>query len=161
MTIKIGDRLPEVTFRLVTSDGPRPATTSEFFGGKKVALFGLPGAFTPTCHKTHLPGYVENHAAIKAKGVDVIAMTSVNDPFVLSAWAKVSGTEGKVEFLADGNGDFAKATGLDFDASMAGLGVRSKRYSMLVDDGVVKTLDVEDVAGKVDTSSAEHLLAKL
>jgi peroxiredoxin len=161
MTIKIGDRLPEVTFRLVTSDGPRPATTTEIFGGKKVALFGLPGAFTPTCHRDHLPGYVENHAAIKAKGVDVIAMTSVNDPFVLSAWAKVSGAEGKIEFLADGNGDFAKAAGLDFDASMGGLGVRSKRYSMLVEDGVVKTLDVEDAPGKVDNSGAEHLLAKL
>jgi peroxiredoxin len=161
MTIKIGDRLPEVTFRLVTGDGPRPATTAEIFAGKKVVLFGLPGAFTPTCHKSHLPGYVENHAAIKAKGVDTIAMTSVNDPFVLGAWAKVSGSEGKVEFLADGNADFAKATGLEFDATAGGLGLRSKRYSMLVEDGVVKTLDIEDAPGKVDYSGAADMLAKL
>jgi glutaredoxin/glutathione-dependent peroxiredoxin len=161
MTIKIGDRLPDATFRLITSDGPRPVSAGEFFKGKKVVLFGLPGAFTPTCHKNHLPGFVANHEAIKAKGVDLIAMTSVNDPFVLSAWAKASGSEGKIEFLADGNADFAKAAGLDFDASANGLGLRSKRYSMLVEDGVVKALNVEDSPGKADLSGAERLLAQL
>jgi glutaredoxin/glutathione-dependent peroxiredoxin len=161
MTIKIGDRLPDATFRLITSDGPRPVSAGEFFKGKKVVLFGLPGAFTPTCHKNHLPGFVAHHEAIKAKGVDQIAMTSVNDPFVLSAWAKASGAEGKIEFLADGNADFAKAAGLDFDASANGLGLRSKRYSMLVEDGVVKALNVEDSPGKADLSGAERLLAQL
>jgi glutaredoxin/glutathione-dependent peroxiredoxin len=161
MTIKIGDRLPDATFRLITSDGPRPVSAGEFFKGKKVVLFGLPGAFTPTCHKNHLPGFVAHHEAIKAKGVDLIAMTSVNDPFVLSAWAKASGAEGKIEFLADGNADFAKAAGLDFDASANGLGLRSKRYSMLVEDGVVKALNVEDSPGKADLSGAERLLAQL
>jgi len=161
MTIKIGDRLPEATLRLITSDGPRPVTTGEFFKGKKIVLFGLPGAFTPTCHKNHLPGFVANEAAIKAKGVDLIAMTAVNDPFVLSAWAKASGSEGKIDFLSDGNADFAKAAGLEFDASAGGLGLRSKRYSMLVEDGVVTKLNIEDSPGKADVSSAEHLLAQL
>jgi peroxiredoxin len=161
MTIKIGDHLPEATLRLITSDGPRPVTTSEFFKGKKIVLFGLPGAFTPTCHKNHLPGFVANEAAIKAKGVDAIAMTAVNDPFVLSAWAKASGSEGKIDFLSDGNADFAKAAGLEFDASAGGLGLRSKRYSMVVEDGVVTKLNIEDAPGKADVSSAEHLLAQL
>jgi glutaredoxin/glutathione-dependent peroxiredoxin len=161
MTIKVGDHLPEATFRLITSDGPRPVTTGEFFKGKKIVLFGLPGAFTPTCHKNHLPGFIAHEAAIRAKGVDQIAMTSVNDPHVLSAWAKASGAEGKISFLADGNADFAKAAGLDFDASAGGLGLRSKRYSMLVEDGVVKKLNIEDSPGKADISGAEHLLAQL
>jgi len=161
MTIKIGDPLPDATFRLITGDGPRPVTTGEFFKGKKVVLFGLPGAFTPTCHKNHLPGFLAREAEIKAKGVDVIAMTSVNDPHVLSAWAKASGSEGKISFLSDGNADFAKATGLEFDASAGGMGIRSKRYSMLVEDGVVKSLNIEDSPGKAEVSSADHLLAQL
>jgi peroxiredoxin len=161
MTIKIGDRLPEATFRLITEDGPRPVTTGEYFKGKKIVLFGLPGAFTPTCHKNHLPGFVANEAAIKAKGVDAIAMTAVNDPFVLSAWAKASGSEGKIAFLSDGNADFAKAAGLEFDAAAGGMGLRSKRYSMLVEDGVVKSLNIEDAPGKADVSSAEHILGQL
>jgi glutaredoxin/glutathione-dependent peroxiredoxin len=161
MTIKVGDHLPEATLRLITGDGPRPVTTAEFFKGKKIVLFGLPGAFTPTCHKNHLPGFVANESAIKDKGVDLIAMTSVNDPHVLTAWAKASGTEGKITFLSDGNADFAKAAGLDFDASAGGLGIRSKRYSMLVEDGIVKKLNIEDSPGKADVSSAEHLLAQL
>jgi peroxiredoxin len=161
MTIKIGDSLPEATFRLITSDGPRPVTTGEFFKGKKVVLFGLPGAFTPTCHKNHLPGFIANEAAIKAKGIDAIAMTSVNDPHVLSAWSKATGSDGKIEFLADGNADFAKAAGLEFDASAGGLGLRSKRYSMLVDNGVVKSLNVEDSPGKADISGADQLLGHL
>ncbi|HEV3043562.1 MAG TPA: peroxiredoxin [Roseiarcus sp.] len=161
MTIKVGDRLPNATFRLVTEDGPRPVATSEFFAGKKIVLFGLPGAFTPTCHKNHLPGFIANEKAFKAKGVDAVAMTSVNDHFVLAAWSKTSGADGKVSFLADGNAEFAKASGLEFDASGGGLGLRSKRYAMLVEDGIVKRLNVEEAAGKVDLSSAERLLAEI
>ena len=161
MTIKVGDRLPDATFRLITEAGPLPVTTGEFFAGKKVVLFGLPGAFTPTCHKSHLPGFVANEKAFKAKGVEAIAMTSVNDHFVLSAWSKVSDADGKISFLADGNADFAKAVGLEFDASAGGLGLRSRRYSMLVEDGVVKKLNIEEAPGKADLSSAEHLLAEI
>jgi glutaredoxin/glutathione-dependent peroxiredoxin len=161
MTIKVGDRLPNATFRLVTDEGPKPVAANDFFSGKKIVLFGLPGAFTPTCHKNHLPGFIGNEEAFKAKGVDAIAMTSVNDHHVLSAWSKATGADGKVSFLADGNAEFAKATGLDFDASGGGLGIRSKRYSMLVEDGVVKKLNVEEAPGKVDLSGAEHLLAEI
>jgi peroxiredoxin len=161
MTIKVGERLPNVTLRLITEDGPLPVATNDFFGGKKVVLFGLPGAFTPTCHKNHLPGFITNEQAFKDKGVDAIAMTAVNDHFVLSAWSKATGSDGKVNFLADGNGDFAKAIGLELDAKAGGLGVRSKRYSMLVEDGVVKKLNVEEAPGKVDLSGAEHILAEI
>jgi len=161
MTIKVGDRLPDSTFRLVTEDGPRPVMTREFFSGKKVVLFGLPGAFTPTCYKNHLPGFIANEKAFKAKGVDAIAMTSVNDHHVLGAWSKASGADGKVSFLADGNAEFAKAAGLEFDASAGGLGTRSKRYAMLVEDGVVKKLNIEESPGKADLSSAERLLAEI
>jgi len=161
MTIKVGDKLPHATVRLVTADGPKPVTTEEFFGGRKVVLFGLPGAFTPTCHKNHLPGFLADEAAFKAKGVAEIAMTSVNDSFVLSAWSKATGSDGHIAFLSDGNAEFAKALGLEFDASMGGLGLRSKRYSMLVDDGVVKTLNVEESPGKADLSGAPHLLAQI
>src|SRR5271170_793684 len=161
MTIKVGDKLPQATFRLVTPDGPKPVTTKEFFGGKKIVLFGLPGAFTPTCHKNHLPGFLTEEVAFKAKGVEEIAMTSVNDPFVLTAWSKATGSEGHIAFLADGNADFAKAAGLEFDASMGGLGVRSRRYAALVEDGVVKVLNIEESPGKADLSSASHLLAQM
>jgi glutaredoxin/glutathione-dependent peroxiredoxin len=161
MAIKVGDRLPNATLRLVTDDGPKPVNTSEYFAGRKIVLFGLPGAFTPTCHKNHLPGFIVNEEAFKAKGVDAIAMTAVNDHFVLAAWSKATGADGKVNFLADGTADFAKAIGLDFDASAGGLGVRSKRYSMLIEDGVVKKLNVEEAPGKVDLSGAEHLLAEI
>jgi peroxiredoxin len=160
MSIKVGDRLPNATFRTMTAEGPKPKTTDEVFKGKKVVLIAVPGAFTPTCHKNHLPGFVQNAAAIKAKGVDTIAVTSVNDVFVQDAWKKASGADG-LEFLADGNAEFAKAIGLDFDGSGPGLGVRSKRYAMVVEDGVVKSLLVEDVPGKADASSAENLLKAL
>ena len=123
-------------------------TTQEFFSGKKIVLFGLPGAFTPTCHKNHLPGFLTEGAAFKAKGVVEIAMTSVNDPFVLMEWSKATGSAGHIAFLSDGNADFAKALGLEFDASMGGLGVRSRRYSMLVEDGVVKLLNIEESPGR-------------
>jgi len=161
MTIKVGDRLPNATFRLVTGDGARPVTTQEFFGGRKIVLFGLPGAFTPTCHKNHLPGFLADEAAIKAKGVDAIAMTSVNDHHVLAAWAKATGAEGHIDFLADGAADFAKAAGLSYDASPSGLGLRSRRYSALVEDGVVKQLNIEESPGKTDVSGAPHILAQI
>src|ERR1700749_3746481 len=144
MTIKVGARLPIVTLRLITEDGPQPVAANAFFAGKKVVLFGLPGAFTPTCHKNHLPGFIDNEQAFREKGVNTIAMTSVNDHFVLSAWSKATGADGKIKFLADGNGEFAKAMGLEFDAGAGGLGVRSKRYSMLVEDGIVKKLNIEE-----------------
>ena len=161
MAIKVGDRVPEAKFRVMSAEGPAWKTTDEVFKGKKVVLFAVPGAFTPTCSNNHLPGFVKSATAIKAKGVDTIAVTGVNDVFVMEAWKKSSGAEGKVEFLADGNGEFAKAVGTDFDASGNGLGTRSKRYSMLVEDGVVKKLNVEEAPGKAETSGADALLKQL
>ena len=161
MAIKVGDRLPEAKFRVMTAEGPGWKTTDEVFKGKKVVLFAVPGAFTPTCHKNHLPGFVQNAAAIKAKGIDSIAVTAVNDGFVMDAWKKASNAEGKIEFLADGNGDFAKAIDLTFDGSGNGLGTRSRRYSMLVDDGVVKKLNIEEAPGKVEVSGGDALLKQL
>jgi peroxiredoxin len=161
MTIKAGDRVPAATFRMMTPDGPAPKTTDDIFKGKKVVLFAVPGAFTPTCHKNHMPGFVKNADAIKAKGIDTIAVTAVNDVFVMDAWKKASGAEGKIEFLADGNGEFAKAIDMTLDGSGNGLGLRSKRYSMLVEDGVVKKLNVEEAPGKAETSSADALLKQL
>jgi peroxiredoxin len=161
MAIKVGDRLPTATFTVMTADGPKPKTTDEMFKGKKIVLFAVPGAFTPTCHKNHLPGFLQNAGAIKSKGVDAIAVTGVNDVFVMDAWKKSTGAEGKIEFLADGSGEFAKALGLTADLVARGLGVRSQRYSMLVEDGVVKTLNIEDSPGKAEVSSAETLLKQL
>jgi glutaredoxin/glutathione-dependent peroxiredoxin len=161
MTIKIGDKLPNATFRLVTADGPKPVTTQEYLAGRRIVLFGLPGAFTPTCHKNHLPGFLTGEPAFKAKGIDAIAMTSVNDHYVLAAWAEATGAKGHIDFLADGAGDFAKAAGLDFDASAGGLGLRSRRYSALVEDGVVKQLNIEESPGKADLSSAAHILGQI
>ena len=161
MAIKVGDRLPSATFTVMTADGPKPQTTDEIFKGKKVVLFAVPGAFTPTCHKNHLPGFVQQAATIKGKGIDMIAVTGVNDVFVMDAWKKSTGAEGKVEFLADGSADFAKAIGLQLDASAGGLGIRSKRYSMVVDDGVVKSLAVEEAPGKAELSGADALLKVL
>ena len=160
MPIKVGDRLPTATFNVMTTDGPTPKTTDEIFKGKKVVLFAVPGAFTPTCHKNHLPGFVKNASAIKAKGVATIAVTGVNDAFVMDAWKKASGAD-QIEFLADGSANFAKALGLTADLTERGLGVRSQRYSMLVDDGVVKKLNVEDAPGKVDISGADNLLKQI
>jgi len=161
MAIKVGDRIPDGKFRVMTPEGPGWKTTDEVFKGKKVVLFAVPGAFTPTCHKNHLPGFLANEAAFKAKGVDEIAMTSVNDHHVLAAWAEATGAKGHIAFLADGAADFARAAGLDYDASASGLGVRSKRYAMLVEDGVVKLLNIEEAPGKVDLSGAAHLLAQM
>lgn len=161
MAIQVGERVPNATFRVMTADGPKPRTTDEVFRGRKVVLFAVPGAFTPTCHRNHMPGYVANVDAIKAKGVDAVAVTAVNDVHVMNAWSDASGARDKIEFLADGMGEFARATGLEFDASAGGLGTRSRRYVMIVDDGVVKHLAVEDAPGKVDLSSAENLLKAL
>lgn len=161
MTIKVGDRLPEVKFKVMTADGPADLPSSDVFKGKKVALFAVPGAFTPTCHRNHLPGYLTHAQELHDKGIDTIAVTSVNDVFVMNEWKKATGAEGKIDFLADGAGAFAKAVGLDLDATASGLGLRSKRYSMLVDNGVVKILNVEDVPSKADASSAVALLKEI
>ena len=160
MAIKVGDRVPSGSFTVMTADGPKPMTTDELFKGKKVVLFAVPGAFTPTCHKNHLPGFVKNAATIRGKGVDTIAVTGVNDVFVMDAWKKASGGDA-IEFLADGSGNWAKALGLTMDLTERGLGLRSQRYAMLVDDGVVKTLNIEETPGKAEASSAESLLKSL
>ncbi|HEX2137381.1 MAG TPA: peroxiredoxin [Microvirga sp.] len=160
MTIQVGDRLPQVTFRVMTPDGPEPRTTDDIFNGRKVVLVGVPGAFTPTCHRNHLPGFVEKAQQFKAKGVDAIAVTAINDVFVMDAWARSSGAEG-IEFLADGNGEFAAAVGLTIDRTASGLGTRSQRYAMVVEDGVVRALKVEDTPSKADVSGADSLLKAL
>ena len=161
MTIKIGDRLPEAKFRVMTGEGPQWKTTDDVFKGKKVALFAVPGAFTNTCHKMHMPSITINADAIKAKGVDTIAVTSVNDVFVMKAWQRDTDANNQTEFLADGNAEFAKAIGLELDASGNGLGIRSKRYSMLVEDGVVTKLNLEPNPGAVEVSGGDTLLGQL
>ena len=160
MPIQVGERLPQVTFRVMTPDGPVAKTTDDLFKGRKVVLVAVPGAFTPTCHRNHLPGYVENQQAIKAKGVDAIVVTAVNDVFVMDAWSKAAGAE-CLEFISDGNGDFARALGLSMDGSGFGLGTRSQRYSMVVENGIVKSLNVEDAPAKAQISGAENLLKNL
>ena len=159
MTIQVGDRLPETTFYVTGPEGIEARTTDDVFTGRTVVLFAVPGAFTPTCDRNHLPGFIKNAERIKATGVDAIAVTGVNDAFVMQAWAKSSGGDGTIEFLSDGNADFAKAIGLAFDASQRGLGMRSRRYSMVVEDGIVTALAVEDSPGSADVSGAEALLA--
>lgn len=157
MTIKVGDKLPSATLVKTTENGPDQVSTDDFFAGRKVALFAVPGAFTPTCSAKHMPGYVDNADALKAKGVDEIACVSVNDAFVMDAWGKASNAGDKVTLLADGNGQFAKELGLEMDGSKFGMGTRSQRYSMVVNDGVVEALNVEG-PGEFKVSSAEHLL---
>ena len=161
MTIAVGDTLPPANFRVMTEDGPAVRSTDEIFKGKKVVLFAVPVAFTPTSHRNHLPGFLEHFDAIKSKGVDTVAVTGVNDVFVMNAWAKSTGGEGKIEFLSDGNGGFAKAIGLAMDGSGFGLGTRSQRYSMVVQDGVVTALNIEESPGKAEASGAEALLKLL
>ncbi|HUG60301.1 MAG TPA: peroxiredoxin [Methylomirabilota bacterium] len=161
MTIAIGDRLPAASFRVPAEDGWADLSTDDIFADKKVVLFGVPGAFTPTCSKNHLPGFLENADAIKAKGIDTIAVVSVNDHHVMKAWAAHSGAKGKILFLADGLAAFTRAIGLDIDQSDRGLGVRSRRFSAIVEDGVVKTLDVEETTGTAEASGAAALIAKL
>jgi peroxiredoxin len=160
MAIKVGDKVPSGSFTVMTGEGPKPMTTDELFKGKKVVLFAVPGAFTPTCHKNHLPGFVKNLAAIKAKGINTVAVTGVNDVFVMDAWKKASGGDG-IEFLADGSGNWAKAVGITADLTERGLGVRSGRYCMVVEDGVVKSINVEDAPGKAEVSGADNLLKGL
>ncbi|WP_105381710.1 peroxiredoxin [Neorhizobium alkalisoli] len=161
MTITIGDKLPEAAFKEKTADGAVETTTEQLFKGKKVVLFAVPGAFTPTCSLNHLPGYIENRDAILSKGVDDIAVVAVNDWHVMGAWAQQSGGMGKIHFLADWNGAFTKSLGLEADLSAGGLGVRSKRYSMLVEDGVVKSLNVEETPGQATVSGAAAMLEQL
>ena len=161
MTIKVGDTLPDTGFTIMTADGPAKKSTSEIFAGKTVALFAVPGAFTPTCQQQHVPGFVDRAAELQAKGIDTIACTAVNDIFVLTEFAKATGAEGKIVMLADGSGDFAKAIGLDIDLGPFGLGLRSKRYAMLVKDGVVTVLNVEDAPPQHDKSSAATLCSMI
>ena len=159
MAIQVGDTIPDVPLTIATSDGPQPTTSGEYFKGKRVALFAVPGAFTPTCSARHLPSYVDKAGEIKARGVDEIACVSVNDPFVMAAWGERDGS-GEITRLADGNGQFAEAVGLEMDASGFGMGKRSQRYSMLVNDGVVEQVNVE-APGEYRASSAEHLLEQI
>lgn len=160
MALSVGDKIPSVTLTQMTGDGPKPITTEELFGGKKVVMFAVPGAFTPTCSASHLPGYLANADAIRAKGIDTVACLSVNDVFVMDAWGKDQKVGDKVMMLADGAGDLTKALGLEFDLSARGLGVRSQRYAMVVDDRVVKTLNVDE-GGALEDSAAEKILATL
>ena len=160
MTIKVGDRVPAATFTTFGAEGPGPITSEELFAGMKVALFAVPGAFTPTCSAKHLPGFKTHAAELKAKGVDTIACVSVNDVFVMKAWGENQGVGDDVLMLADGNGDFTRSVGLELDAGRFGMGQRSQRYSMIVDDGVVKELNIEQ-GGEFRVSSADYMLAQL
>jgi peroxiredoxin len=159
MTIQVGERLPDVPLTIATSDGPKPTTSADYFRDKRVALFAVPGAFTPTCSAKHLPSYVEKASDLKSRGIDEIACISVNDPFVMGAWGKADGSE-DITMIADGNGAFAEAVGLEMDGSKFGLGKRSQRYSMIVNDGVVEQLNVE-APGEYRASSAETMLDQL
>ena len=161
MAIKVGDRLPEATFRVAGPDGLETLTTKDVFAGNRVVLFAVPGAFTPTCHLKHLPGFIESADDFKKQGVDRVVCIAVNDPFVLAAWEEKSGGKEKVLFLSDGNAEFTKKIGMDFDGSGFGLGTRSKRYSALVEDGVVKKLNIEEAPGKVEVSGGDALLKQL
>ena len=160
MAIQVGDRLPDATIQVMTDEGPQNRTTDDLFKGKTVALFALPGAYTPTCSAKHVPGFKEKAAEFRAKGVDSIACLSVNDAFVMGAWGKDQDVGGDIVMLADGNADFTKKVGLEMDGSKFGMGTRSQRYSMLVEDGVVKQLNVEQ-GGEFRVSTAEHLLGQL
>jgi glutaredoxin/glutathione-dependent peroxiredoxin len=160
MTIAKGDRLPDTTFTKMTENGPEAVSADAYFAGRTIALFSVPGAFTPTCSARHLPGFIDKADALKEKGVDEIACTAVNDAFVMGAWSKSAGADGKVTMLADGNGDFAQAVGLVMDGSKFGLGTRGQRFSMIVKDGVIEELNVE-APGDFKLSSAEHMLGQL
>lgn len=160
MTIKIGDNLPDAKLTIATQDGPKPTSSKDFFAGKKVALFAVPGAFTPTCSAKHLPSFIEKADELKAKGISEIACISVNDAFVMGAWGKNAGANGIITMIADGNADFTKALGLELDASGFGMGVRSQRYALVADNGIVTHLFVEE-GGEYRVSSAEHVLANI
>lgn len=158
--IKVGDRVPTAKLTAATPDGPKEMTTDEIFAGKKVVLFAVPGAFTPTCSARHLPGYLQNFDAFKTKGVDTVACVAVNDPFVMGAWAKDQGVDGRILMLADGAGAFTKSLGLELDLTARGLGIRSQRYAMVIEDGKVKSMNVEPPGG-FDVSKAETVLGAL
>jgi peroxiredoxin len=160
MTIKVGDKLPSVTLMEGTAEGPKPVKTDDLFRGKRVALFAVPGAFTPTCSAKHLPGYKQRAPDLKGKGVDAIACLAVNDAFVMRAWGEDQAVGEDILMLADGSGDFTRAIGMEMDVTARGMGVRSQRYSMIVEDGVVKQLNLEP-AGEFNISSAEHMLGQL
>jgi glutaredoxin/glutathione-dependent peroxiredoxin len=160
MTIKVGDKMPSGTLTLATKDGPQKISADEYFKGRKVVLFSLPGAFTPTCDAKHLPGFVERADEIRAKGVGAIACLSVNDAFVMKAWGKAQGTDGKVDMLADGNAEYTKALGLELDATGFGMGIRGQRFSMVIDNGVLKQLNIEP-KGEFGVSSADHVLKQI
>jgi glutaredoxin/glutathione-dependent peroxiredoxin len=160
MTIKVGDKMPSGTLTLATKDGPQKISADEYFKGKKVVLFSVPGAFTPTCDAKHLPGFVEKAGDIRSKGIDAIACLSVNDAFVMKAWGKSQSTEGKVDMLADGNAEYTKALGLEMDATGFGMGTRGQRFSLVIDNGVVKQVNVE-AKGEFKVSSAEHVLGQV
>ena len=160
MSISVGDKLPGTTFIKATADGPQPVNSNEFFAGRKIALFSVPGAFTPTCSARHLPGFIDKADELKAKGVDEVACTAVNDAFVMGAWGKGAGADDKVTMLADGNGEFVEALGLTMDGSKFGMGTRGQRFSMIVDDGVVEQLNVEE-PGAFNVSSADYMLERL
>ncbi len=160
MTIKVGDKIPSVTLKAMGPDGPAEVTTDALFKGKKVAMFGVPGAFTPTCSAKHLPGFMDSHDALKAKGISDIVCIAVNDAFVMGAWGKDQNVGDKVKMVADGDGDFAKAAGIELDLTGKGLGKRMRRFSMVVDDGTVSQLNLEE-GGGFEVSSAEQMLAKL
>jgi peroxiredoxin len=161
MAIKVGDKVPSGTFGIMKSEGPGSISTDDLFKGKRVVLFSVPGAFTPTCSKTHLPGFVQNSSALKSKGIDTVACMAVNDVFVMDAWSKSAGAEGKVMMLADGNATYTKALGLDLDAAGFGMGTRGQRFAMVVKDGVVEKVMVEPSAGQCTISGGESVLNNL
>ena len=161
MPIKVGDRLPEATFKVKIENGIEDVTTSQLCAGRTVVIFAVPGAFTPTCHLKHVPNFLAHLEALGAKGVDEVVCVAVNDPFVMEAWGEATGATGRIRMLADGNATFTRAIGMDFDGSAIGLGTRSKRYAMLVRDGVVEILNVEDNPGEMEASAAEKILDAL
>lgn len=161
MTLSAGDRLPEANFKIMTDEGPSDMSSDDVFRGKKVVMFAVPGAFTPTCQALHVPNFLGSLDTFKEKGVDTVACIAVNDPFTLAEWARKTAADGKILFLSDFNAEFTKALGLEFDGSAAGLGTRSRRYAMLVEDGVVKALNIEEAPGVLEASSAENILEAL
>lgn len=161
MAISVGERLPEATLKIMTGDGPAKFELSDILTGKRTVIFAVPGAFTPTCHLTHLPGFLEHLDTIKSRGIDEVAVISVNDHFVMGEWAKATKGGGKIHFLADADATFTKSIGMDQDLTVAGLGVRSKRYSMIVEDGVVRQINIEPRPGQADVSGAANILSQL
>lgn len=161
MTIAIGDKFPDSSFKIMSEDGPRDISSSEIFSGKRIVLFALPGAFTPTCHREHLPGYIDNLEVIKSKGIDDVYVLSVNDIWVMNAWAKSTNGLGKIGFLADGSAEVTTALGMDVNTGPGGMGIRSKRYSMLLEDEIVKTLNIEEKRGQTVNSGAATILEQI